>query len=138
MRVVGLNGPEVVVSGALADLLEPQALAWAAQVESNGASREVVSVVRQFADGVQFAAASFRASLSADGSVIGTSGAVGADGVDADSMTGVSTAVAADRLGLCQRRVTGLCREGRLVGRKVGRSWLVCPDSIDAYKEAHP
>jgi excisionase family DNA binding protein len=45
----------------------------------------------------------------------------------------ITTVQAADRLGVDASRVRQLLAAGKLTGQRVGRDWLIDPQSVDAY-----
>jgi excisionase family DNA binding protein len=47
--------------------------------------------------------------------------------------SGMTTAQAADRLGVDASRVRQLLAAGKLTGQRVGRDWLIDPQSVDDY-----
>lgn len=50
-----------------------------------------------------------------------------------------TTRAAAERLGLTQRRVAGLCASGEIVGAQLmGKTWLIPEQSLDVYVLLHP
>jgi len=46
----------------------------------------------------------------------------------------ITTTAAAERLGVTRRRVLQYINEGRLRARKIGRDFLVDPESVDEFK----
>jgi len=51
--------------------------------------------------------------------------------VPKETKDGLSALATADRLGLSVSTVIEMLRDGRLLGRKIGKAWRVRPDSID-------
>lgn len=47
----------------------------------------------------------------------------------------ISTAEAAERLGICDSMVRRLIREGRLKARRVGRAWVIEERHVVAYEK---
>lgn len=73
-----------------------------------------------------------RAAVADDGSTAVPSGGWGADS-ESPPWTGVTTRVAAERLGVKERQVRNLIRDGQLsAGRGPGRAWLVAEESLAA------
>ena len=46
----------------------------------------------------------------------------------------ITTAAAAERLGVTRRRVLQYIEEGRIRARKIGRDYLVDPESVDEFR----
>ncbi|MFI5729167.1 helix-turn-helix domain-containing protein [Kribbella sp. NPDC051587] len=96
------------------------------------ARRGMVDVSRQFiialaqlrAAAAQLSNAAVAAAVSADGS---TETEIAIDLEESE----ISTAEAADRLGLTRERVCQLLNAGELLGRKSGRAWRVYGPSVD-------
>jgi excisionase family DNA binding protein len=45
----------------------------------------------------------------------------------------LTTAEAADRLGISEVRIRQLCQDGRL-GRKIGRDWLFTAEEVESFR----
>ena len=58
---------------------------------------------------------------------------LGGDGVNL-----ISTNEAATRLGITQRRVVALIRQGKLPSQRVGRAHLILPKDLEAMAERKP
>ena len=55
-------------------------------------------------------------------------------GVEGETDTLLSTAEAAEVLGISEQRVRQLCAEGRM-GRKVGRDWVISVEDLERNRE---
>lgn len=129
---LGEGGPVTVTPGEVADLVEPMVRTWIAQCRTNGASPEAVAVLEEWHRSLRSTAVAYRRSITDVGTDVGELPDARRRSTDPDVVQGLPVSVAAERLHLNPRTVTGLIGRG-LTGRQVGGVWLVDPASVDAY-----
>ena len=56
--------------------------------------------------------------------------------MNAQEYLGMTTVEASEILGVTKGYVARLCQKGKLRAHKVGRDWIVDPESVEAYKNA--
>ncbi len=131
--LVGTHGPEVRMPSAVAVLLAPLLRTWADQHRHRGVRPKVAEQLEEWVRAVELVAA-----LESDRSVVGAddgpSRAQPDTEVQREVRMGVPSRSAADLLGVSPRQVVRLIDQGQLRASKVGREWLVVPESIDHYR----
>lgn len=131
--LVGVFGPEVRTSPSVAHLVGPMARTWLDAARGR-ASREAIVELESWVAALEVAAAHFRRGVSDECADDGHFERGGLGSGDPDVMAGITTKTAGDRLGLDPRSVTRLIGT-ELRGRRVGREWLIDPDSVEAFKD---
>lgn len=132
---LGHDGPVTIITGEVADLIEPLVRAYETQLQAGGASAEARATVQEWAASVYATAAAWRRSVSAECADVGQLHDRRSEMPDPDLVMGWRTSTVAERLHLDPRTVTRLIGPGGpLTGQKVGREWVVDPRSVAAYE----
>lgn len=134
--IVGGDGPEGRTPAVVAFLVAPAARTWVDAAKGR-APAEVHGELDAWVASLEQLAGWHRRSVTCPpaASVDGHSRSVVGARADDGRRDGLSTGEAARRLGVEARTVCRLLGAGRLTGRKVGRVWLVDPDSVERERE---